>query len=76
MSEDQGNTVEVLEEKAEQLRREAERLGEVVEAMNQTMGTTSTKTTLYTLIGSLAFLPVIVGGSYLGSRLATRKIAG
>lgn len=62
-----------LEEKAEELRRQADRLGEMVEALNETMGKNFFKSWLYVVANVAALLPVVVLGAYLGFRIAFRQ---
>ncbi len=64
-----------LEEKAEELRRQADRLAEMVEALNETMGRTFLKSWLYAVANLTAVLPIAVFGSYLGFRMAFRRIS-
>lgn len=63
-----------LEEKAEELREQADRLGEMVEALNETMGRNFFKSWLYAMANIAVLLPVAVVGSYIGFRIAFRRI--
>jgi hypothetical protein len=63
-----------LEDKAEELRRQADRLGGMVEALNETMGRNFFKSGLYAAANVAALLPVVVLGSYLGFRIALRQV--
>ena len=63
-----------LEEKAEELRRQAGRLGTMVEGLNETMGRTLLKSWLYAVVNIAMLLPVVVLGSYLGFRIALRRV--
>ena len=62
-----------LEKKAEELRRQAARLGEMVGALNETMGRNFFKNWLYAVANVAALLPVVVLGAYLGFRIAFRQ---
>jgi hypothetical protein len=64
-----------LEEKAEELRRAADRLGEMVDGLNIAMGRSILRAWVFAVVNTLILLPLIVLGSYLGLRLALKKDA-